>query len=1085
MPKPAIYTAGDPYWYGLDTYHPAKNVPEGFCSVIDNLVIEGGQLVIRPGKQGQLTSIMGGAIYALTPIIQSDGTTNIWFAQGSNLYKYVPGGTSATQITYSGMPSLTAANVVIKQAAGYVYVCDNSTYTSGGLSTGILRFFPDGSTGTSGGAVTGLAKPDAPTVSKLSHQPLLSTPGTLTWNTYDADDPIGNYVSAFSTPTAGNTDTGTGKDWQASAFPNVAFTTFVGGAASCTLGGSVGTSIVTVNPIVFAAGTDGTYPTTVKVSFLGQTKLGGDDITSRLKVTLSTFSDTGASVPVDVRVFLIGLMSTTPQLQTVTFDCRDAADNIKSVLLKIENANSGIKGDDPMIGDIVVMAGGYGFGFVASTTTLTVKSGTVYASPVGNVCSDGNQIYVNPLPQVTAFYTRGRRFYTDISSTDFSQVQRIAASVQMLFNIGTTNTVPVKLYISNYTSGTETAANRAYSGQIDLTVGANQSIDFDITTADIAIRSAVTRIGFEFGDDVPIPDTSAIYPPAVDGGVNLLQVNFVTKPGNLSVDTSITYNVVEIDGRTDPLKLLNIIQSNGSDQTTAIIPTLDDAIGVITLAARKNSTTSGAYSTYFAIYRFGDFQDGLGRLLCVIGWSTFDGSGNYLNVVPSNIAEGADTNKGQLPFYAYLANPYIAVDFSAEGSTVGSAGIVVTDNTPSSFLFPSLQLYIDGRDAPPPKVRDIVEYGNRLWLLAGSGLRNEFYGSWLLSADVNAGLYFSRSVDPTDPNAPVKGFYDHIATEDNDQVLRMMPLDDRMVFLFSRKSPYIMLGSDPSNYSIRPFISSSGQDMGLSARNAAIVWGRLVIYLSPNGLLRWNTATDPQPFSLPIQGYLNPALMGGGTALNTTGYPLCSLWQQGGRIYLAAPGTSSDNANTVIFRFDPKEGSDTGVISGDGVAGAWVRWLQGNVTGGCALTGQSDSNGHYVGGLDGMIYQYVQGAGDKATAAGSITGIAFTLTTRQYGHDANLYDLKVPIRCDTEFTSSSAEAAGIAVTVALAGDKGSVVSTQSYNLALLNTPQNWTFTPDYAEGKTLQATVTATVKKRFVIGPIRLQSKIGSNWQQY
>jgi hypothetical protein len=168
-------TYEDNRFFGLSTKDDSVNLAPGFVVQCDNFSVEAGKLVSRPGKQGALAATMGAAIYNLTPIKQSDGTTRIWFASNGNLYSFNPAaGTSATQVTFGGMPALASADVVITQAAGYVYVADNST-------TGILRFNADG---TGGGAYSGLDKPDAPTQVALTSRSFLpsgATVGSLVW----------------------------------------------------------------------------------------------------------------------------------------------------------------------------------------------------------------------------------------------------------------------------------------------------------------------------------------------------------------------------------------------------------------------------------------------------------------------------------------------------------------------------------------------------------------------------------------------------------------------------------------------------------------------------------------------------------------------------------------------------------------------------------------------------------------------------------------------------------------------------------------------------------------------------------------
>lgn len=158
MPVPDL-VSGDLRWQGVDQFNPAQDVGEGLATVADNLYPEAGRLVLRPGFVAQFAAALGSPIYVLTPITQTGGGTHFWFAAGTSLYRFVPGATTPVIISLpSGVAGIVAADTVIDQQAGYVYVADAS-------ATGLLRFKPDG---TGAESAVGLATPPAPGASLTS-----------------------------------------------------------------------------------------------------------------------------------------------------------------------------------------------------------------------------------------------------------------------------------------------------------------------------------------------------------------------------------------------------------------------------------------------------------------------------------------------------------------------------------------------------------------------------------------------------------------------------------------------------------------------------------------------------------------------------------------------------------------------------------------------------------------------------------------------------------------------------------------------------------------------------------------------------
>jgi len=1081
MQSPNVQFYGDSEWKGLDLYNAPQNIPPGFCTQADALFVQAGRWFIRPGFQGQLATALGNPIYAPTPVIQSDGSVHIWFGCNGNVYKFIPDGahTTVTQVTYGGMPSLVMDNadhtsgLSIASEEGYVYIAD-------GTANPMMRFAADGSGGT---AAIGLNQPSPISPVTLGHRELFATPGALTWSSYESYKPydVNNLQNLITTPvpTAANCDASGTKYWTASAIgahpTGVYFGTFHDTGAVCTgIGGPAnsgtvgsGANIKTTNAIALSPGTDGAYPAVFLCQFNLETYYftASAPPSSRVLVTLFLYSDSGSTL-IETRSFHVGLGSFVTTLQSVTFDCRDVSSPIHSVRLMIEDDNSGLAGDDPQVSNIALYCGGYKFYAPTTTDILTIYSGTVFPSPVGNACTSGTDATTVAVPQPTQFYSRNHVIYTGFSSTNYSGYQRITANAYFNFPVDTGVTVPVRLYIENG-SGT-----RFYGAETDLSLNTLTVIDFDLTTAPTAVVTAVTKLGIQFLADIPIPASyvSNTQNPTANGGNYLLGVIDFTDPGNLSVDDSITYKLVEINSNSDTT-LINIIQSNGSNNSVAIVPTITDATATLTLPAKTNSS-----SDYFAIYRFGDFSDGLGRLLCMEQWST------------STFAYGADTRKPGSGTVVAPANPYI--------SLTNSAGtITILDNTPSSWLFANTytSTYIDGRISPPLYIRDIVGWQHRLWLIAGQGRNSTLWGSWLIPSDQQAGLYFSTSVSPTDPYAAIKGFSTPIGTKQNDISMRMIPVEDRAAILNQRKPPYVLTGSDGTNFALSDYPLNGGESLGLVGRNAVVIAGNLVtksvfvqpspavVYLTVNGLMAWDTYRLPRDLTIGVRMAIAPQLMNL-PAFKTDAVAQASVWRHGDWIYLTMPGSTSDTYPTVVWRYREAE-NPQGEVGGGQSNGAWSRWPSLNMMSGTSVPNSGDNTQSFVMGRDGQIYLLVAGDGDKALSSSTAVVIPFAFTTRYFGFDAP-FNVKHANWIDWDFEYQSSEPD---VTLTLGATSRQAIWTQSYTLqegggfsSNGNNIDHVSLRPGFTAGEVIAVTVSGSTKNILVIGPVGPSAAIGS-----
>lgn len=1057
----------DNRFFGLDTRSNPVDVKPGFAVTLDNFNVESGMLVSRPGKQGQLAAALGQAIYNPVSIKQTDGQNRIWYASGTSLYNFNPAAGTHATVTFGGMASLTAANVSICQGAGYVYVADGTT-------SGLMRF---GADGTAGAAYTGLTKPAKPTAVSLTNRPFIPTPGAVTWDTVDVASTQNLITAGNETPTAANTDPSPSAVFWESFSPgipgDVDFTVFDGTSIDCVvLGGTVGAGIISeLIPLDddIPGGTVGNFPDVFDFQMLCRTKSGGTSASSRVMIRLYLYDDAlGATTP-EVITQYIGLIDLSLTNRRITFDHRDRVTKPQSIKIELQNANFAISGDDPQLGQIFLGLGGKAVALTNSAGVLQVGSGTIYAQPIGDACSgtDAGDDSVLSFPQETKLFTQDREFtYTLPVVKDMSKASTIAADIRLVYtNVPDGVFVPVQMFIQNAAG----VSSRVYGEPILLSSGNSMVATLDVTTISAAVRSAITLFGFRFLTDIPTTSYAGDYSgsnSATGGALPatspvLFEVTQIVDPGNLTPGTSDYYVIEEWNGNGDA-QLVNVIISDGSDVSQDIIPTETSAVGVITLPARVNASAG-----YFALHRFGEFKDGLGRLVALLPYAATAG----------NIAYGADVAKG----LAAPANPYIEVSYPA---VAGNAGTVIIDNTPSLWL-EDAERYLGGRQAPPAKILDMAFHMGRLFLLSDEGNGNTgLWASWRIYDDRNAGLYFTRVAQENDPAADRKGWYSGVGNADNDPGKRLMRLDYNLVILFGERAPAILNGDSPSTFSLWDY-TKAAIGLGLTAKRAATVFRNAVWYLTSTGLVRFIPEGVVSPASMPIKGSLNPGANGAASPLLATAYKECAVWQAENRVYLAAPGSSADSANTVIYRFDPEEGDGTGAYSGDNMAGSWTRWQQGNVTGGVTLTGESDTNNHYVTGLDGQIHRYVNGAGDKATSGASETAIAVSLATRRYGGGQSDNE-RSHAKKSTEFKANvqpdASEASGIAVTFGVNGETGGNSWSQAWALADNSEIQPvFTKSAQGIKGRSLQITLSASVKKRFAVHSLGLSAKVGTD----
>ena len=1052
MPVPTI-PLGDSDWRGMNSFHAQQDVPDRFAEDAQNLHVEAGQWVSRPGFQGQLAAKLSGTPDAATTVTQADGTTYIWFEQGGALYRYIPGETAPRLVPLpAGVSSLATGNAVITQAAGYVYVAD-------GTATGLMRFKADG---TGAETAKGLQTPAVPTAA-LTNFKLAVSLAAADWGAPAI--PTANYVL-----TADANFNGTDGFWSYSngGYYNSGSGLIIAGAATGAadlpnVGSSVQSRLLTPAQNTNAAsvcGIVGAIPAKIHVVSVFLSSGLTDTATARLKISCYQTTN-GSDAPVDTyhdyRVALGTFITETAAGEVAVFDCRNIA--AAAALRFSVTTAAGTHNVSNITGD-----------YLAATNCSIISPPCIPGFVVGEqgelIVQQGSIPACDPATGLagSTILCAGTEFETALAAPlNLSTVQTILIRLRSRLTDGA-GRVQVTPFLRNATAHLKASLPLA-----DFDNTTTLAHLCDLTTLDPALTANVTHLGFTFATDcIAAAATQLPYPNA--STLPIFACYGVSQPGNIAPRTTLTYRVSEWDGSRDTVKLFDVIQSDGSPPSPDVSTDAGDGALALTIPAKKN-----AAATHYAVYRFGDNPDGTGALIALVPTNT------------NGFAAGADTPKGSAPYYAAPANPYIAV--ATRAGNTAAAPLVLTDNTPAGFLLYA-NLYESGREAPPVYVREIVAWQNRLWLLCNGQQdnrnRSEIYGSWLLSSDNNAGLYFSRAVAPSDPEQSVKGFYTHVGLEDGDRALRLLCLEDRLAILFQRKPPYLLLGTDPASFDLREYTTGNAHSLGLQAKRAACVFGGACVFLTPNGLVAWNTAAPPRNLSQVVRALVTPQL-NSQTPYNPAAVALASLWEHGGRLYLSMPTAPTDTAPTQIFRFDVAEAwtEDLATLSTvpfgkrewQGVPnGSWSRIIGYGATGGVGLGSASDTTGHYVIGRDGQIYLLTPNGGDKPTSGAPESAFAWLLQSRRYGGGPTAEQYKTCYWAGVELQSEDADP--MTVTLTVAGREPGHASTTVITLPGGSPEQQrrGARVSNAARGETFQVTISGAAKRRFALAALRVMA---------
>lgn len=1004
---------------GLDLFHPAHDLDSAHVQQADNLLVVGGEFVTRPGKKAMFSTPLADPIYAPLPFIQTNGVSRIFFVSGGattgKLYWWDKGNTAPTLV--SGSPvDLNAPGAQMARAGGYGYVVDG---------VNAVRRFNASALST---PVTGQTPPSSPPSAALAN----STIDTLTSSTGWAGDTFASNFAytdlAIGTPSTqvssvtrpfcqvdvGKTLTITGGTGFTISTPTITSVS-TGGVATLSAGagtsGSTGGAAtlpqvgsgITMIP-TSQADIDG-YPNTPSIT--SGTLIGTSWIATGLSPSINDYSHSGGSEglpaayagtatkwfqfddpgggfhtldhtntlqnPVlanpngdrycsqylvsfcyytsdrrSLQGFKIRVdgynvtnptyLSTAPICTAVTdfipqfagqepgqkyshmFDFTGLHDNVLSVIVSIVGADGNVNSQQ--------FGNGRGNIYASNLVVAPIDNRVMFtAGAVGLTVKHAEDVLGTE--QASAYYgaVGGIRLTRDFGAspvTDWSKYNVI--DIGLTTATGSTQSVAdlikngLKLQLGFRQTG---STDHYYSNVMDFSDDTTYA-SVDISTLPLSVRQSFRYLELIILNDISATKTTS----------QLATLGPITAAGNLSIGLAdYSWPYTEVDASADLTNLVNIVESDPSAPSNALAPTTFKAQADITFAPPLNAAT-----THYYVYRYG---------------GVFADATQYpVAKLIAKLPIGSDTIEATSPGAGYL--------------TWNHTTRTLRDNTPDLSLFYTDSL-ITGRGTPPVGAQAVAQWQNRLWLAKGSTL----YGSWLLTESNSAGLYFNSISTPDDPNLAIKGLQVSVGGADNDTIKALISLGAMLIILKSR-SVWMLTGNSGDNFQLSGHLIQAG--VGCVAPRAWALVENAPWFLAGDGVWEYDGGDTIQPKSLEIEPLLAPAVYGQ-TPIPAQYFTQAAMLYAGRRLYLFAPGTASDTANTVAYVLDMRQGG-------------WTRFTGMNISSACTTSSAGDNAEIYLAGLDGQIYQ-LTGSGDTATRDATPAAVPFSFTSRGFGQEEN------------------------------------------------------------------------------------------------
>lgn len=545
---------------GLDLYHAPQDLPEGYLTQCDNLYVDGGELVTRPGKQGQLATPFANPVYMLLAYRKPDGTTDVLVTSGGHLYHWPKGAPTAPEITVSGITagSLASSRAMMARLGHFAYLVDGQ----GPLVRTDLA---------TGQSVSGLSPLSAAIQAALTSSTLRDQHRAAQWS-YDGGAASGQILPSYQAGggqfassgwTRFGRDPGMGPGFtQFFNMDEASEGARTGTLANPTLGGSS----------LYAKRFHFTMQW-IKDS-LGSNNYGGT-------ATLTVYSDAGGTTSLGAATYSFNPQRGSDLIDHV-FDFSAVTSDILSMQMTIQGQSQNDNGPNH---------------FWINDASLTPQS--VQVTFADGAAGGGVQVTTSETGAGLSRDLQGVSLYTDLGTpVDLSQINSIALKMT-----GADKWHGLALHFSVQQQG----VSNWVAGN-DLTLAADfTSAYVDISTIPASARTNVRFLRLTFVSNVTLTDGGAV-----------LGIGPLVAGGNLSVGYADYYWVYTEVNSAGDITLVNIIESNPSPYSNSVHPLPDKATGQLSL---PTAPLNGS-SDYFNLYRIGGvFRDGLARLLTTRKWT--------------------------------------------------------------------------------------------------------------------------------------------------------------------------------------------------------------------------------------------------------------------------------------------------------------------------------------------------------------------------------------------------------------------------------------------------------------------------------
>lgn len=552
---------------GLDLHHSPEDLEEGFLTQADNFVMEGTNLVLRPGLTGMFPAAISTAwtTAAYEPISFTDANQNSWIVltASGKLWKTQRGTNTWSEILLNtgGSVGCNSAESRLRRSGKWGYMIDGSavggsTRTDGSPDGSIYRF--DLNTAT---VMGNFATPNTPTATQ-SNQTLIDCSSLTPWSTTAG----ANSANLVTNPGFESSFTGWTQSWADGRI----FSPGRNGSANCSLidndyGSNIGSitggqndrlSQVVTAPLI--PGSTTAHSRRYQFSIWGDNRSSGSN-TKTLTIVLQAINAGGQVVDSTKQ----NLDYTNSGWKQTSFNWQIDPQAPEPVSIKIVIGNATrYSGNDAL--------------YIDDVSLSAISTALVLSQPSGNSIGIANQ---------SEFIGSDHIVYTISGSTvDYSKNNIISVAYSLL----NTSVQPPNMTVTltQRTNATLSATTGKVFFDIEKT-----NFFFDISGLPLNIRTDVGTVSFNLTDDLPAGTAAG----------PLFSFGPIIASGNLSINESpYTWLVTEAAPAASPPT-----ETPASLISNAIIPTSTLATAKVSVGPLVNTS-----QTVYNLYRYGGSNTG-------------------------------------------------------------------------------------------------------------------------------------------------------------------------------------------------------------------------------------------------------------------------------------------------------------------------------------------------------------------------------------------------------------------------------------------------------------------------------------------